>query len=196
MSENIIKEITFNFTKPIKRKAIDPIKSVKAVKEEIDKRIEEYDNIVPIKTKLDIEISDKTYYNDFEEWSINKEVIKNHRYNIISPKLTGILYKLSVAALKIVGYICYNIEYNSNRIDLDTAVICEKLNINKRHFYSAIAQLDECNIMYRTVKQGIYSINPLYIFKGSLIRFIKLYERKYSDSEIKLDNKGRIIIDC
>lgn len=185
----------FNFKNAVKCKTVDSNKSVKAIRSKCAKAFEAYDKVVPVKCNLDLEISNKSYVNDLEEWSLNKDIITNHQYAIVGQQLSVNLFKFTTTALKLIGYITTHLTYNSNRIDLNVEELCSKLNVHKRMMYSAIAELDANDVLYRTCKQGIYSINPLCLFKGSLIRFYKLYREKYGYDDVKLDDKGRIIID-
>lgn len=176
-------------------KGCDSIKSIKAAKSKEDEWIKQYQQIIPIKSKFDIDIEHKTYCTEIDSITIIKDCISGFDFKRVDNYFGYILHKLSTASLKIIGYLIEHIDFNSNRIELDTEKVCDKLNICSRNFYSAVAELDKYDLLYRTSKQGIYSINPLHLFKGDLLTFIQRYQDKYGNSEVQLDNKGRIILD-
>lgn len=178
-----------------KIKGFDTAKSIKAIREEDNKRLIDYNNIIRIKNKLDVDINQRCYETTLDNMTILKGYIKDDVFIRIDKYFGFILFKLSKAALKLIGYIINNIEFNSNKIEINTTRICEELKINSRSFYSAVCELDKHDLVYRTVKQGIYSINPLHVFKGNLIIFIKMYKMKYGDEEAQLDKQKRIIIE-
>lgn len=189
---NIKHSYTLNLNKI---KGCDTAKSIKAIRDEDEKRLKQFNNVIRVKDKLDVNIDKKCYTTALDTINIIYDYIKDDDFIRIDKYFGYVLFKLSKPALKIIGYIINNIAFNSNKIELNTNQVCEKLNINSRSFYSAVGELDKHSLVYRTVKQGIYSVNPLHIFKGNLVKFIKMYKLKYGDEDAPLDDKKRIIIE-
>lgn len=212
------KRFNFNFNKPSNTKSINDTKSKPItaginideiieedksepitpscgfIKDKIDNIIKDYNKVLPVTIDLNLEIINRTFNNDYEEWSINRDIISNHKYSIIGNKLYDCLYKFSKHTIRLTCYIAKTIEYNSNTIVLDFNVLGSRLAMHKRIFYSAIAELCNNNILFKTTKTATYSVNPLYIFKGSLIKFYKLYYDKYGDKSVKVDSRNRIVL--
>lgn len=191
------KQLTFDFTKPIKKHVISCYneRSKEAAGKQINKIIDQYNKIAPVKELKTLNITDKSLDTEFEEYKINKQIISNYSFTLMTPSLINELYKLKSCTLKILAYIGSNLEYNTNLIELNTNEICKIYNITTRTFYSAVFELDKHNIVWRTNKHSIYVINPFMLYKGSLIRWYKNYLDKFNGMLARTNEKGIIILD-
>lgn len=67
-------------------------------------------------------------------------------------------------------YVIYNLEKDSDIINLKQDKVCEKIGISRATYYSAIQQLIDVAILCRK-HSSEYWINPFYLFKGNRIEY-------------------------
>lgn len=87
----------------------------------------------------------------------------------------SICYSLSKSAYVLYFYIIFNIEYNSNVINLNFSKISSDTKLSSRSVPNAIAELIEKKVIYKTYKQSIYVINPRCITNCNTKDFEKAY---------------------
>ena len=93
----------------------------------------------------------------------------------------------------IIAYIASVIKFNSNIVYIKPESICAILHTDKvytRDFYPAIRHLTNLNIIYKTEYQSYYAVNPLAVFKGSLVEFVENYNTYIqSYNSVAIDDK-------
>lgn len=75
--------------------------------------------------------------------------------------------KLKPNAIILLSYIERAIDYNKDQIHLNYEKVNKYLNISRPTLISAIKQLIHEGIICKSDKQGMYWINPYFIFKGN-----------------------------
>lgn len=96
-----------------------------------------------------------------------------HSFNLIGDSLWDIMNKVdNIHFYRICGYIAANIDFDSNWIKLSIERIkgCLGKEISNRDYYRAINILVANDIIRRTNIQRLYCVNPLYIYKGNLLK--------------------------
>lgn len=96
-----------------------------------------------------------------------------HSFNLIGDSLWDIMNKVdNIHFYRICGYIAANIEFDSNWIKLSIERIkgCLGKEISNRDYYKTINILVANDIIRRTNVQRLYCVNPLYIYKGNLLK--------------------------
>lgn len=187
---------TVKHNKPtIKLKGCDSIKSAIAADRIKKEELSILNKILPVKHSINLPTINKIFCEECSDISIYKDVVGGFETLIITNHTIDILFKLESFSRKIIFHVMKTIGFNTNRVEIDTNHFCETYHIDRRNFYRGLAELDNKQILYRTNKQGIYSVNPSLIFRGSRVKFVKYYELKYRNEPAQLDSKGRIIID-
>lgn len=100
-----------------------------------------------------------------------------------------------LANYDIIGYIAKHIKYNSNIIKLNSERLrgYTGVELSNRDYTTAIATLKRYNIIGDCNIKGCFAVNPIAIFKGSIYKFVELYEENKMDCYINEDNK--VIVD-
>lgn len=96
-----------------------------------------------------------------------------HSFNLIGDSIWDIMNKVdNIHFYRICGYIAANIDFDSNWIKLSIERIkgCLGKEISNRDYYKAINILVANDIIRRTNIQRLYCVNPLYIYKGNLLK--------------------------
>lgn len=78
---------------------------------------------------------------------------------------------LKASARELYVYICLNIQYNSDTINLSYANVSKVMKVSRPTLISAVQQLSNAGVICKTSKQSVYWINPLYIFRGSRLEY-------------------------
>lgn len=116
-----------------------------------------------------------------------------HKYSIVANNVMKIIPFLNKYSNAIIAYISSAIKPNSNIICIKNEHIASILDTDKVHnrdFYTAISELIKCNIIYKTEYQSYYAVNPLAIFKGSLVEFAENYNTYIqSYNSVAIDDK-------
>ena len=93
-----------------------------------------------------------------------------------SPDINNKLFtKMKPNGRDLYLYIQNNIAYNSDTIHLSLEKVNQILSMSRPTLVSAIQQLLTENIICKAEKQGMYWINPYYLFKGNRVAY---YEKQ------------------
>lgn len=118
-----------------------------------------------------------------------------HSFNLIGDSLWDIMNKVdNIHFYRICGYIAANIEFDSNWIKLSIERIkgCLGKEISNRDYYKTINILVANDIIRRTNIQRLYCVNPLYIYKGNLL---KLNERLSNELKNPFMINEEVVVD-
>lgn len=114
---------------------------------------------------------------DNKEIIVTEKICNNYTMigNIIWSNLANRRKYLDYA---IVGYIANAINFNTNVIRLDINIIkslvCKE--INARTYMDSIVTLKELNIIKSTNVRGVFAVNPIMIFKGSIFKLLDIID--------------------
>ncbi len=87
-------------------------------------------------------------------------------------ELAQILFSTSYKTRDLVLYILLNIKKNTDYIELVQTKVCNKTNLSRNSFYSAVKELTVLNIICKKqIRQ--YWVNPKYIFNGNRKTFFQ-----------------------
>lgn len=128
-------------------------------------------------------------------YELNKTRSVLHNHVLINKNIFRYNLEFNNYERAIVFYIVEVINFQSNAIRITSDSIAGYLHKDKIHtrdFYGAIAHLVNLNIITRTEYNGLYCVNPLYIFKGSIERFIEVYDAYIGGTE-QVSVNGRIM---
>lgn len=153
--------------------------------------------IVPTNFKTDNKIvmaTTKKFTFDLSEGSNKiKEVCtetacyKRKPYVTASIDLFDIVRDLTKKGYLLFKYIIDNINYDSNRIDLDSDTIGRVINSNVKQVKSnALHELINKHLIEKvdtTINKHIYAINIQEVFKGNFTDFIYKYNNKYNNDK-------------
>ncbi len=107
-----------------------------------------------------------------EKVCMDYTMVGNYVWNCLSSKRSYLPYA-------IVGYIANAIRYNSNIIrinpDIIKGIVCSE--IDNRTYLNAVAHLKRINVIKSLDARGMYEVNPLAIFKGSIYKFVNIAEQ-------------------
>ena len=83
-----------------------------------------------------------------------------------------LLFSTSYKTRDLLLYILLNIKKNTDYIDLVQTKVCNKTNLSRNSFYSAVKELTVLNIICKKqIRQ--YWVNPKYIFNGNRKTFFQ-----------------------
>lgn len=122
---------------------------------------------------------------DYKEETTDKGVIirtpyiTNRNYIMQDIKLANIMPLLSRPAILLINYIYIILKSNTNTVYIFVPEFLEYSGLKKSAYYAAIKELINNNIVYETGRSNRYIINIIYIFKGSIIKYISDYEKKF-----------------
>lgn len=114
---------------------------------------------------------DKKHKVGYDYYALYEEIYVKRNFSTIGQELWTTLARHGKTIMyDIIGFIAINIKYNTNiiRIKQDSIRDYTGRNINGRDFISAISELENRGVIKRTDMRSIYTINPIYIYKGSL----------------------------
>lgn len=146
---------------------------------------------IPNSFQLDLvdELSKRGSINGLE---IYKRIYIKRRFSTISSDIWSSLAIYGKSILyDIVGFVANTIAYDSNvvRIQYDAIRAFTNRNISNRDFISAISILENKNIIMKSNKRGVYAVNPLMIYKGSIEKFADAISNSSFNKSIIIDNK-------
>lgn len=140
----------------------------------IDKR--DYISKVPYSQELII---------DYKEETTNKGVIIRSPYirdrNFIMQdiRLALLAPQLTRPALLLIEYIKVILIADTNTVYINSNDFINYSGLKKSTYYNAIKELIDKEVIYESGQKNKYIINIKYIFKGSIINYLKLYETKF-----------------
>lgn len=135
------------------------------------------------------ELSKRGSINGLE---IYKRIYIKRRFSTISSDIWSSLAIYGKSILyDIVGFVANTIAYDSNvvRIQYDAIRAFTNRNISNRDFIYAISILENKNIIMKSNKRGVYAVNPLMIYKGSIEKFADAISNSSFNKSIIIDNK-------
>ena len=157
------------------------------------------DNFLIVKTnfKTDNKMergTSKRFVFDFAEGIHNIKPVtvdtiyfKRKPYVFASNDLFDVVRSLTKRGYLLFKYIIDNIDYDSNRIDLDSYVISEAIGSDDAQIRSnALRELINKNIIEKvdtSLSKHIYAINIQEVFKGNFNDWLFKYREKYGESE-------------
>lgn len=140
----------------------------------IDKR--DYISKVPYNQELII---------DYKEETTNKGVIIRSPYirdrNFIMQdiRLAFLAPQLTRPALLLIEHIKVILIADTNTVYINSNDFINYSGLKKSTYYNAIKELIDKEVIYESGQKNKYIINIKYIFKGSIINYLKLYETKF-----------------
>ena len=122
-----------------------------------------------------------------------KKKFNSSKFYTITDTMEESHYDLSRPALLLFAYIGYNLLWNSNYISITEKEFSKKTKYDRDSFNRAIQELIKHKILAKTTRKSLYIVNHNLIFRGNLMKFIGIYQRKYPTPAL-IDDKGRVII--
>lgn len=110
-----------------------------------------------------------------------KKVRFPNTFSILSKKILNFMCNANDSVKTLICYIAANIEYMSNKIELNEDVI-NRTTLNYEKLKVAIRVLKENEFIISTTKKGLYVINHNHIFFGDYNKFVKAYIKLYRKS--------------
>lgn len=110
-----------------------------------------------------------------------KRVRFPNTFSILSKKILNFMCNTNDSVKTLICYIAANIEYMSNKIELNEDVI-NRTTLNYEKLKVAIRVLKENEFIISTTKKGLYVINHNHIFFGDYNKFVKAYIKLYRKS--------------
>lgn len=110
-----------------------------------------------------------------------KRVRFPNTFSILSKKILNFMCNANDSVKTLICYIAANIEYMSNKIELNEDVI-NRTTLNYEKLKVAIRVLKENEFIISTTKKGLYVINHNHIFFGDYNKFVKAYIKLYRKS--------------
>lgn len=102
-------------------------------------------------------------------------------FSILSKKILNFMCSANDSVKTLICYIAANIEYMSNKIELNEDII-NRTTLNVDKLKVAIRILKENEYIISTTKKGLYVVNHNHIFFGDYNKFIKAYIKLYRKS--------------
>lgn len=102
-------------------------------------------------------------------------------FSILSKKILNFMCSTNDSVKTLICYIAANIEYMSNKIELNEDII-NRTTLNVDKLKVAIRILKENEYIISTTKKGLYVVNHNHIFFGDYNKFIKAYIKLYRKS--------------
>ncbi len=168
----------------------------------VDRARKEFDNgikyIKPTIFNKDYEVN-KVITSSFID-DINTEITftidkaDTNQFVKIHPLLISNLLDSGKSVFAVLGYFIQTIKYNSNCIHATVETIASTMNMSIRSIKDGIEYLCEKQVIAKTTIQSEYIINHNLIFKGSIEKFIKAYNKLYNGEYAKRDSNGKVIL--
>ena len=146
---------------------------------------------IPNSFQLDL-VDEISKRGSIEGLEFYKKIYVKRRFSTISSEIWSSLAIYGKALLyDIVGFIANTINYDSNAVRIQYSAIraFTNRNISNRDFISALSLLETKNIIMKSNKRGIYAVNPLMIYKGSIEKFAGAVTNSSFNKSIIIDNK-------
>ena len=116
--------------------------------------------------------------------SITEDIsfVPNDSYIRIGADLIELLFNNSKGSIaKIISYIGKTIEYHQVHLILTPEIV----DLSRRTFYTAVSFLIEEGVLARVEgNPNLYAINPMFIYKGSVVNWIRT--REVADEMVEL----------
>ncbi len=167
-----------------------------------DKAKQEFDNgikyIKPTIFNKDYE-TNKVITSSFID-DINTEICfsvdkaNTEQFIKIHPLLISNLLGKGETVIAVLGFFIQELRYNSNCVRATTDTISSTMDIGLRNTKEAIDYLCQKQVIAKTTIQSEYIINHNLLFKGSIEKFVKAYNKLYGGAYAKKDSKGKVII--
>lgn len=110
-------------------------------------------------------------------------------------------FDLSSAGIKALNVVIYAVQYtaiNKDEVFLDSQTLQKFFSdnttvktISMRTFLNGLSDLESAKIIAKSKRQGIYFINPNFIFNGDRIAFTTMIERKKKTRQEILEENGQ-----
>lgn len=140
-------------------------------------------------------ISTTSFIDDINtEVSFTKDKINSEEFIKIHPLLISNLVDKGASVIAVLGFFMQTIKYNSNCVHATSEQIASTMNISIRAVKDAIDYLCQKQVIAKTTIQSEYIINHNLIFKGSIEKFVKAYNKLYDGKYAQTDSKGKVII--
>lgn len=104
-----------------------------------------------------------------------------------------ICYNLSRIGAIMYHYIAFNLKYNYNIISLDCHSIHLETGLSIRNVSRAIDELLEFKVIYKTLSQGIYVVNPKCITNCNAAEFERRYLSVERECDVCIGSKNELI---
>jgi hypothetical protein len=99
-------------------------------------------------------------------------IMQDIRLAIIAPQLNR-------GVLLLIEYIKLILISDTNTIYIDIDDFLKYSHLKKSAYYNSVKELIDKEIIYKSGISNKFIINIKYIFKGSIINYLKLYEEKF-----------------
>lgn len=140
-------------------------------------------------------ISTTSFIDDINtEVSFTKDKINSEEFVKIHPLLISNLVDKGASVIAVLGFFMQTIKYNSNCVHATSEQIASAMNISIRAVKDSIDYLCQKQVIAKTTIQSEYIINHNLIFKGSIEKFVKAYNKLYDGKYAQTDSKGKVII--
>lgn len=104
-----------------------------------------------------------------------------------------IVYNLSKSACKVYHYICFNLNYNHNLIELKHSSISKETELSIRSVPTAIEELLNKQVIFKTSRVSLYVVNPNCITNCSVTEFEKAYNDFSNRYDVKFNDNNELI---
>ena len=140
-------------------------------------------------------ISTTSFIDDINtEVSFTKDKINSEEFIKIHPLLISNLVDKGASVIAVLGFFMQTIKYNSNCVHATVNEIMSTMNLSDKSVREAIDYLCQKQVIAKTTIQSEYIINHNLIFKGSIEKFVKAYNKLYDGKYAQTDSKGKVII--
>lgn len=128
---------------------------------------------------VDPETGEHVGYTSF----IRQIVVDDDKFTKVYAQNLQAFFDLSKTGMRVLAYVftCLKVSNDKIYFDIDDAMKFTGYK-NHRSVYNGLAELLKAEIIARGKKENLYYINPMIIFNGNRINFIKQYVKK-SDIE-------------
>lgn len=104
-----------------------------------------------------------------------------------------IAYSLSKSGASLYYYICFNLNYNHNIIELKHLEVSKETGIGIRSVPSAINELLNKEVIFKTSRTSLYVVNPKCIINCSVSEFEKQYNTFSSKYDVKFNSNNELV---
>lgn len=104
-----------------------------------------------------------------------------------------IVYNLSKSGTALYYYICFNLNYNHNIIELKHLEVSRETGIGLRSVPSAITELLNKEVIFKTSRTSLYVVNPKCVIYCSVSEFEKQYNNFSDKYDVKFNNNNELI---
>lgn len=133
------------------------------------------------------------YYPNAPVYNYNEV---NEDYIFINSRLfSTFIGRCNPTMFKLLSFIMFSIKPNSNLIKINQRQVAAMLGNYSNFYPMALDKLESFGVIARTNKLFYFIINHNIFFKGNINEFAKNYKEKYDGIDVKVDEKGKVIID-